>query len=338
MIDFRSDTVTQPTIEMRRAMADAPVGDDVYGDDPTIAHLQRSAAERMGTEAALFCTSGTQANLLALMSHCGRGDEYICGLQAHNFKYEQGGAAVLGSIQPQPVVNQADGSLAIDDIRAVIKPDDVHFARTKLVSVENTIGGRVLPMNYWPAIQQLCHSQQLALHIDGARLFNASVQLGVDIQSITRHVDTFTICLSKGLAAPVGALLFGSKDFIQQATRIRKMLGGGWRQAGILAAAGQIAFDVMPERLSDDHVLAHYLAKRLTEIDEFEVDPLSVQTNMVYARCMQGRSRELQIYLQSRDILIFGGDPIRFVTHLDVNQASVDTLIKGIKDFYTRSI
>ncbi|MFM2478962.1 low-specificity L-threonine aldolase [Celerinatantimonas sp. MCCC 1A17872] len=334
MIDFRSDTVTQPTEQMRRAMASAPVGDDVYGDDPSIEYLQKSAAEKLGSEAALFCTSGTQANLLALMSHCGRGDEYICGLSAHNFKYEQGGAAVLGSIQPQPVVNQADGTLALEDVQTAIKPDDIHFARTKLVSIENTIGGQPIAMDYWPQISQLCHSHQLKLHIDGARLYNAAVKLNVDIREITQHVDTFTLCLSKGLAAPVGSLLLGPRDFIKQATRIRKMLGGGWRQAGILAAAAQIALDEMPKRLHEDHELAEYLGQRLEEVEQLDVDHTMLQTNIVYARCRLGKSRELEAFLKERDILIFGTQPIRFVTHLDVNRDSVDQLVAAIKEFY----
>lgn len=334
MIDFRSDTVTQPTEQMRRAMANAPVGDDVYGDDPTVEYLQKSAAEKLGTEAALFCTSGTQANLLALMSHCGRGDEYICGLKAHNFKYEQGGAAVLGSIQPQPVVNQADGTLALTDVEAAIKPDDIHFARTRLVSIENTIGGQPIAMDYWPQISQLCHNHQLQLHIDGARLYNAAVKLNVDIRDITRHVDTFTLCLSKGLAAPVGSLLFGPKEFIKSATRIRKVLGGGWRQAGILAAGAQIAFDEMPKRLHEDHELAEYLALRLDEVEQLEVNREKLQTNILYARCRLGKARELEAFLKQRDILIFGTQPIRFVTHLDVNRNSVDQLVAAIKEFY----
>ncbi|CAG9000550.1 MAG: Low specificity L-threonine aldolase [Candidatus Celerinatantimonas neptuna] len=338
MIDFRSDTVTCPTDEMRQAMADALVGDDVYGEDPTVCRLQDSAAERFGVESALFCSSGTQANLLALMTHCQRGDEYICGQQAHNYRYEQGGAAVLGSIQPQPVENQIDGTLAIDDVECVIKPDDVHFARTRLVSVENTIGGKVLPVSYLEQLRMLCDAYHLKLHIDGARLMNAVVKLNVDVSDITRHVDTFTVCLSKGLAAPVGSLLFGSADFIEQAVRLRKILGGGWRQAGILAAAGQIALDKMVGRLEQDHELAAYLARRLNEIEQIDVDFDSPQTNILYARCCQRRSQELAEYLKERGILIFSGEPMRLVTHLDVDKYSVDQLIEAMKDFYKEPI
>lgn len=334
MLDFRSDTVTQPTPEMRQAMSQAPVGDDVYGNDPTINHLQSSAAEILGAPAALFCASGTQANLLALMSHCGRGDEYICGLKAHNFVYEQGGAATLGSIQPQPVVNQADGTLALKDIEEAIKPDDIHFARTKVVSLENTFHGQVLPLDYLPKVRQLCDQYQLGLHLDGARLFNAAVKQQVDIRQITEHLDTFTVCLSKGLAAPIGSLLLGPRDFIDRATRLRKVLGGGWRQAGIIAAAAQIALEKMPQRLIHDHELAVYLAQRLEEINEFRVDRTLVQTNMVYVDCLDGRGRELEAFLHDRGILLFGDKTIRFVTHLDVDQNSVDQLITAIKAFY----
>lgn len=338
MIDFRSDTVTCPTDAMRRAMADASVGDDVYGEDPTVCRLQDSAAERFGVESALFCSSGTQANLLALMTHCQRGDEYICGQQAHNYRYEQGGAAVLGSIQPQPIENQPDGTIDLDDVKHSIKPDDVHFARTRLVSVENTIGGKVLPISYLKQLSTLCDTNHLKLHIDGARLLNAAVKLNVDASEITCHVDTFTVCLSKGLAAPVGSLLLGPADFIERAVRLRKILGGGWRQAGILAAAGQIALDNMVERLAQDHALAEYLAQRLNEIDQIDVDIDSLQTNILYARCRQKRSHELETYLKERGILIFSGEPIRLVTHLDVDKRSVDRLIEAIKDFYKEPI
>lgn len=334
MIDFRSDTVTQPTALMRDKMATAAVGDDVYHNDPSVNHLLETAKERFGVEAALFCSSGTQANLIALMAHCGRGDEYICGLKAHNYRYEQGGAAVLGSIQPQPLPNNPDGTLNLDDMRAAVKPDDIHFARTRLVSLENTIGGKVLPMEFLAQTRQFCDEHQLSLHLDGARVFNAAVKLGVDVRAITDYFDTFTVCLSKGLAAPIGSLLLGPKEYIERAIRIRKVLGGGWRQAGILAAAAQIALEEMPARLHQDHELAEYLAEQLSQIEALDVDRDAVQTNMVYARCKAGRERELEAYLKQGDILIFGTAPIRFVTHLDVDRRSVDQLVAAIKDFY----
>ena len=259
-MDFRSDTVTKPTQAMRQAMADALVGDDVYGDDPTVNELEAWVAERHGFEAALFTTSGTQANLLGLMSHCDRGDEYLCGQQAHNYKYEAGGAAVLGSIQPQPIENNPDGTLDFDKLRAAIKPDDSHFARTKLLSLENTINGKVLPLSYLAQAREFVEQHGLSLHLDGARAYNAAVALNVDIREIAKHFDSMTICLSKGLSAPIGSLLLGSKAYIAKARRLRKMVGGGMRQAGILAAAGKLALTEQVEQLKVDHANAKLLA------------------------------------------------------------------------------
>ncbi|WP_241823435.1 low-specificity L-threonine aldolase, partial [Vibrio vulnificus] len=237
-MDFRSDTVTRPTPAMREAMANAIVGDDVYGDDPTVNELEAFAAKEAGFEAALFTTSGTQANLLGLMAHCERGDEYLCGQQAHNYRYEAGGAAVLGSIQPQPVENNPDGTLPFDKLTAAIKPDDSHFARTKLLSLENTINGKVLPLSYLQEARAFVDKHNLKLHLDGARVYNAATALDVPVRDIAQYFDSMTICLSKGLGAPVGSLLLGSKEYIAKARRLRKMVGGGMRQAGILAAAG----------------------------------------------------------------------------------------------------
>lgn len=334
MIDFRSDTVTRPTPEMREAMASAEVGDDVYGDDPTVNSLQAYAAQRLGFEAALFTATGTQANLLAIMSHCGRGDEYLCGQSAHNYKYEGGGAAVLGSVQPQPIENEPDGSIDLEKARAAIKADDFHFAVTRLLSLENTIGGKVLPLEYQAQARAFCDEHGLLLHLDGARVFNAAVKSNCDVTEITRHYDSVSVCLSKGLGAPVGSLLLGSESFIKRATRLRKMVGGGMRQAGILAAAGRIALEKGPLRLLEDHENAEYLSNGLAKIPELEVNPASTQTNIVYARCKAGGASQLKDYLAEQGILITAGDPIRFVTHQDVSREDVDMLLTAIRQFY----
>ncbi|TGN40716.1 low-specificity L-threonine aldolase [Marinobacter confluentis] len=334
MIDFRSDTVTRPSAEMREAMASAEVGDDVYGDDPTVNRLQAYAAERLGFESALFTTTGTQANLLAIMSHCGRGDEYLCGQSAHNYRYEGGGAAVLGSVQPQPIENEADGSIDLDKARAAIKADDFHFARTRLLSLENTIGGKALSLDYQRRAREFCNEHGLQLHLDGARVFNAAVKSDCDVTEITRHYDSVSVCLSKGLGAPVGSLLLGSETFIERATRLRKMVGGGMRQAGILAAAGRIALEMNPLRLHEDHENAAYLSAGLADIPQLDINPASTQTNIVYARCRSGRDSELKNYLAEQGILITAGEPIRFVTHLDVNRKDVDRLLEAIRQFY----
>ncbi|OOF23102.1 low-specificity L-threonine aldolase [Salinivibrio sp. IB574] len=333
MIDFRSDTVTKPDQAMRDAMANAPVGDDVYGDDPSINALERWAAERHGFDAALFTSSGTQANLLALMSHCERGDEYLCGQQAHNYKYEAGGAAVLGSIQPQPIENAPDGTLPFEKLAAAIKPNDFHFARTKLLSLENTIGGRVLPLSYLAEARMFCNKHQLSLHLDGARVYNAAVALDVDITAISCHFDSMTVCLSKGLGAPVGSLLLGSKAFIEKARRLRKMLGGGMRQAGILAVAGQKALEENVERLAEDHANAHYLANKINEIEGFSTHNYEVQTNIVYVDIADNIDRvRLNMRLMDNGFRVsLNGAPARFVTHKDVNRQDIDALINAMK-------
>ncbi|WP_371515110.1 low-specificity L-threonine aldolase [Salinivibrio sp. ES.052] len=332
-MDFRSDTVTQPDSAMRDAMANAPVGDDVYGDDPSINALEEWAAERHGFDSALFTASGTQANLLALMAHCERGDEYLCGQQAHNYKYEAGGAAVLGSIQPQPVENEPDGTLAFDTLAAAIKPNDFHFARTKLLSLENTIGGKVLPLSYLAEARAFCDQHQLQLHLDGARVYNAAVALGVDITAISCHFDSMTICLSKGLGAPVGSLLLGSKALIYKARRLRKMLGGGMRQAGILAVAGHQALKENVDRLAEDHANAHYLAAKLDQLEGFSTTSYSVQTNIVYVDIASHIDRmRLQMRLKEKRIEVaLSGNPARLVTHKDICRADIDTLITAMK-------
>lgn len=333
-MDFRSDTVTQPTEAMRIAMANAIVGDDVYGDDPTINALEMWAADRHGFEAAIFTSSGTQANLLGLMSHCGRGDEYLCGQQAHNYKFEGGGAAVLGSIQPQPIQNEPDGTLCFKKLEQAIKPDDIHFAQTKLLSLENTINGKVLPLDYLRQAREFTQRHNLQLHLDGARVYNAAVALNVDVKEIACHFDSMTICLSKGLSAPVGSLLLGTKEFITKARRIRKMLGGGMRQAGILAAAGKIALTEQINRLHTDHDNAKRLANGLSQIDGFDINVENVQTNIVFAKLAPHvDSSKLQAQLRQEGIIIGSGNPLRFVLHNDIQADEVDTLIERIHYF-----
>ncbi|ASM52085.1 threonine aldolase [Pseudoalteromonas espejiana DSM 9414] len=330
MIDFRSDTVTQPSKAMRDVMHNAPVGDDVYGDDPSVNQLESYACERFNFDGALYCSSGTQANLLALMAHCERGDEYICGQNAHNYKFEGGGAAVLGSIQPQPIENEKNGSLCFNKVAEAIKPDDSHFANTRLLSLENTIGGKVLPLEYLAQARDFVNTHNLALHLDGARAFNAAVELNVDITAITKHFDSVSICLSKGLGAPIGSLLLGSQELINKARRWRKVLGGGMRQAGMLAAAGQYALENNVTRLSDDHANARYLATKLNALNGFSVD-MSNTTNMVYAS-YSGNTHISKIAneLAQKGILISPSKQLRLVTHLDITREDIDTFLNAL--------
>src|SRR5437773_1371888 len=278
--DFRSDTVTRPTAAMRAAMAAAPVGDDVFGDDPSVNALEAEVAELLGFESAVFLPSGTQSNLVGVMTHCARGDEYIVGQEAHTYRYEAGGAAVLGSVQPQPIDNAPDGTLPLAAVESAIKPDDSHFARTRLVAIENTIAGRVLPQGYTKSLRELANRRGLKLHLDGARLWNAAVKQGIEPGEIAGDFDSVSVCLSKGLGAPVGSVLCGSRDFIAAARRWRKMLGGGMRQAGILAAAGRYAVAHNIARLADDHALAQTLAAGLARHSELSVS--APQTNMIF--------------------------------------------------------
>ncbi|MDF2799949.1 MAG: low-specificity L-threonine aldolase, partial [Devosia sp.] len=280
--DFRSDTVTRPSAGMRAAMAAAEVGDDVYGDDHTVRQLEQRMSMLLGKEAAVFVPSGTMSNLLALMSHCGRGDEFIAGQQAHCYMFEGGGAAVLGSIQPQPIAHQPDGTMALQDIAAAIKADDIHFARTRVIALENTFGGRVLPLAYMSEVAELARRRGLGLHLDGARAFNACVALGIEIGSFAAPFDTVSICLSKGLGTPVGSVLVGSGELIEKARRHRKMLGGGMRQSGILAAAGLYALEHNVERLAEDHRRARRLAEGLAGFDGLSV-PMP-DTNIIFVR------------------------------------------------------
>jgi threonine aldolase len=332
MIDLRSDTVTKPTQAMRQAMAHAEVGDDVYGDDPSVNELQEMAADMFGFESALFVSSGTQANLLALMAHCERGDEYLCGQQAHNYRFEGGGAAVLGSIQPQPLPNQADGTIALSDILDAIKPDDIHFARTRLLSLENTIGGKVLPQAYLAQAQTLAFDKGLKIHLDGARIANAAVAQHCKISDITQYFDSVSICLSKGLAAPIGSLLLGDERLIAKAVRWRKMLGGGMRQAGIIAAAGKLAITEQVTRLEEDHYNAQLLATELASMDEFIVDLHQVQTNMVFARLHNDfDANRLTAELLNHNIKLSANQTLRFVTHKDVSKQDILDVVAALK-------
>jgi len=333
VIDLRSDTVTRPSRAMLEAMMAAPVGDDVYGDDPTVNELQRYAAELSGKEAALFLPTGTQANLVALLSHCERGEEYIVGQGAHNYLYEAGGAAVLGSIQPQPIDANPDGSLPLDKVAGKIKPDDIHFARTRLLSLENTHNGKVLPREYLKEAWHFTREKGLALHVDGARIFNAVVEYGCPLKEITQYCDTFTICLSKGLGTPVGSLLVGSHEYIKRANRWRKMTGGGMRQAGILAAAGLYALKNNVERLKEDHSNAAWLAAQLQEIG---ADVMRHDTNMLFVRVGEENAAALGEFMQARGVLLNASPITRIVTHLDVSRAQLEALVTHWQAFLKR--
>ncbi|NDJ58307.1 low-specificity L-threonine aldolase [Enterobacteriaceae bacterium 4M9] len=333
MIDLRSDTVTRPTRAMLDAMMSAPTGDDVYGDDPTVNALQSEAAEMAGKEAALFLPTGTQANLVALLSHCQRGDEYITGQLAHNYLYEAGGAAVLGSIQPQPVDAAPDGTLPLDAVAAKIKADDIHFARTRLLSLENTHNGKVLPREYLRAARHFTQQHNLALHVDGARIFNAVVEYGCELEDVARECDSFTICLSKGLGAPVGSLLLGSRELINRAVRWRKMTGGGMRQAGILAAAGRYALRHHIERLREDHDNAAWLAGALREAG---ADVRRQDTNMLFVRVEPQDVGLLGDYMKRRGVLLNAAPITRLVTHLDVERTQLEQVVQHWQHFLNR--
>ena len=345
MIDLRSDTVTQPTAAMRDAMLAAPLGDDVFADDPSVNALQDKLAAMLGFEAALFVPTGTQSNLCAILSHCQRGDEYIVGQFQHCYRWEGGGAAVFGSVQPQPLEHQRDGTLALADIEAAIKPDDAHFARTRLLALENTLGGKLLPFAYVQQATALARDKGLARHLDGARLFNAATAqatpTGADIRAEARRIaqcfDSVSVCLSKGLGAPVGSVLCASRELIGRAHRIRKMAGGGMRQAGVIAAAGSYALDHHVDRLAQDHALASRLAAGLSGIDGLQVE--APHTNIVFVDLVgaaKARSAELMPYLLSHSILATGLYRLRFVTHLDVDAAGVDRAIEVIRRFFAR--
>lgn len=372
IVDLRSDTVTQPTAAMRSAMLDAKLGDDVFGDDPSVNALQEKIAGMLGFEAAMFVPTGTQSNLCAILSHCQRGDEYIVGQMAHCYRWEGGGAAVFGSVQPQPIHHQPDGSLALADIEAAIKPDDAHFARSRLLALENTLGGKLLPLAYVQQATELARAKGLSRHLDGARLFNAAVaqaaltgsnpspaagpsqggaapsggsdphEVGkrgggifAEARRIAQCFDSVSVCFSKGLGAPVGSALCGSRDFITRAHRIRKMAGGGMRQSGILAAAALHALEHHVERLAQDHALAKRLADGLAGIDGLQVE--APQTNIVFVDltgAARSRAQALLTHLTEQGIQATGLYQLRFVTHLDVDAAGVDRAVAAIRDFF----
>ncbi|HJR81317.1 MAG TPA: low-specificity L-threonine aldolase [Anaerolineales bacterium] len=339
-IDLRSDTVTKPTPEMREAMAEADVGDDVYGDDPTVNRLQEIAAEMLGKEDALFVASGTMGNLLALLVHCQRGDEVIVGNQSHIYLNEAGGMAALGGVQPCPVPNQPDGTLAFEDILTSIRTEDVHHPITRLVCLENTqniCGGVPLTLAYTRQVGELAHQNNLALHIDGARIFNAAIAQDVPVNDLVAPADSVMFCLSKGLAAPIGSMLVGSRRFIARARHLRKMLGGGMRQVGVVAAAGIISLEKMVNRLSDDHARAKKLANGLRQVKGVLVDKDSPYTNMVYlnladhvgidSRRVSEKMRELGFLVDAENARRF-----RLVTHYWIDDSAIERTISAFRE------
>ncbi|HXU42687.1 MAG TPA: low-specificity L-threonine aldolase [Burkholderiales bacterium] len=333
IVDLRSDTVTRPSAGMRKAMHEAEVGDDVFGDDPTVNRLQEHAASLFGFEAALLFPSGTQSNLAALMSHCQRGEEVILGSEAHSYRYEAGGLAVLGSIQPQVVPNQPDGTLDLAAVEAAIKPEDPHFPRTKLLALENTITGRVLPRKYLSDAVQLAKKKGLAIHLDGARVFNAAVAQDMSVKDLCAGFDSVSSCLSKGLGAPAGTLLLSSKKTINEAKRARKILGGGMRQAGVIAAAGLYALENNVARLREDHENAARLAKGLRELGL----EAQLNTNMVLLKIPAATAPALAEQLRRADVLVLPRAPMRLVTHLDVDAAAIDRALSGFRSFFARA-
>ncbi|MCZ8176941.1 MAG: low-specificity L-threonine aldolase [Burkholderiaceae bacterium] len=328
-VDLRSDTVTQPTPAMREAMMRAELGDDVFGDDPSVNALQARIAALLGKEAALFVPTGTMGNLCGLMAHCQRGDEYLVGQMAHTYRWEGGGAAVLGSIQPQPLAQQPDGSIPLADIEAAIKPDDAHFARTRLLALENTWGGQIQLQGYVEQACALAHGRGLATHLDGARLFNAAVASGRPVAELAAPFDSVSVCFSKGLGTPAGSALVGSRELVARAHRVRKMLGGGMRQAGVLAAAALHALDHHVERLAEDHANARLLAEGLQGLDGVSV--ATPQTNIVFVDVVPAKAAGLVERLKAAGVLCTGLYRLRFVTHLDVGRADIERAVPVIR-------
>lgn len=342
-IDLRSDTVTLPTEAMRQAVFNAELGDDVFVEDPTTIRLEKMAAERMGKEAAMLVASGTMGNLVCVLTHCRRGEEVILGNQSHTFIYEGGGIAALGGIHPHTIANQPDGKLLLEDIESAIRADNVHFPRTRLVCLENTqnrCGGAVLTPEYTEAVAELAHGRGLLLHIDGARIFNAAVALGVDVKKLVRHADSVSFCLSKGLSAPVGSLICGSKEFIAEARRNRKMVGGGMRQAGIIAAAGITALEEMIDRLAEDHANAKHMAEGIARIPGLAVELERVQTNIVFFDLVGGKvtDEELVAKLGSRGVKVLRSAPgrIRAVTHYGISSDDIDFALSALAEVMKR--
>ena len=334
VVDLRSDTLTRPTPAMSRAMAEADVGDDVFGEDPTVNQLEQLAADRMGKEAALFVASGTMGNLVSLLAHCGRGEEIILGSFAHTFYFEQGGSAAVGGIHPRTLPNQPDGTLTLSDIEGAIRPDNVHFPRTRLIVLENThnlCGGHPLDIDYMKAVGDVARRHSLKIHVDGARFFNAAVALGVPAAKLAADADSVSFCLSKGLAAPVGSVVCGNRDFIAEARRARKILGGGMRQAGVLAAAGIVALHEMVDRLVDDHANARKLAEGLAEMPGVSIDPSRIHTNIVYFEVDRKDLTVPELVKRLGDsgarMLPVGPGRIRAVTHYHISADDIDYVL-----------
>lgn len=333
--DLRSDTVTRPTGPMRAAMADAEVGDDVYGDDPTVARLEAVAAERFGKEAALFCPSGTQTNLLGLLSWCGRGEEILVGETYHTYSYEARGASVLGGIALTPLPVAPDGGLSADQLRSEVKADDSHFPVTRLVSMENTVSGRIVPLARGAEVAAAARSAGLIVHLDGARLMNAAVALGASAAEVAGAADSVSVCLSKGLGAPVGSVLAGPRELVDRARRLRKMVGGGMRQAGVIAAAGLYALERHVDRLAEDHARAKRLATRLSQIPGLTVDPAETQTNMVFVAPEPQDHADLMTALRRAGVRVNASKPrLRLVTHLDLDDAAIERAATAFERFY----
>jgi threonine aldolase len=335
--DFRSDTVTTPDDAMRAAMASARVGDDVYGDDPSVNALEERVAQMLGKSAGLFVTSGTQSNLIAILGHCRRGEEFLSGERYHSMKDEAGGAAVLGSVVPQALPVADDGSISEDAIRAAIKPDDIHMPISRLLCLENTVSGRVQSKRALDNLISVAHEHGLKTHLDGARLMNAVISSGVSASDYADGFDSVSLCISKGLGAPVGSVLVGDEDFIKTGRRLRKMLGGGMRQAGVIAAACDYALSHNIERLAEDHLRASGVARRLSEIDNAHVSLNEVETNMVYLQLPDDVAPDLKAFLADRGITISPPCPkFRLVMHKDITDAAIDNLVDGVADFMSR--
>ena len=343
IVDLRSDTTTRPTEGMRAAMMHAPLGDDVFGDDPSVNALQEKIAAMLGFEAALFMPTGTQSNLCGILAHCQRGDEYIVGHNAHTYLWEAGGAAVLGSVQPQPIAHQPDGTLALKDIEAAIKIDDPHFARSRLLTLENTLGGKRMPMSYLQQATEVARARGLATHLDGARLFNAAVAQAEaqhtdprdEARRIAQCFDSVSVCFSKGLGAPVGSALCGSQDLIYRARRLRKMAGGGMRQAGVLASAASYALDHHIDRLAQDHALMRELYAQLKDIPGLAIE--APQTNILFIDLkdeVRERAQSLVDHLKSRGVMVIGLYRLRMVTHLDVDAEGIHQAASAIREFF----
>lgn len=332
-IDIRSDTVTKPSAAMRQVLANAEVGDDVFGEDPTINKLEEYAADLLGKEASLFVATGTQGNLLSVMSHCSRGDEYIAGQQSHLYRWEAGGSCILGGVYPQPLDFESDATLDLNKVKLAIKPDDSHFAKTKLLALENTHKGQPLPLEYLARVASFAKENHLCTHLDGARLFNAAIASHVSAKEIVKHFDSVTFCLSKGLGAPVGSLICSDKEFIKKARRLRKMVGGGMRQAGILAAAGLYALEHNIDRLAEDHENAKFLGEELNRLEPLQ-GKVKVQTNMIFVDVGPMGKTEIPVFLESKGIIILPSETLRLVTHLDVTRKDMERVLIAFREFY----